>query len=143
MALTKKGKERKKPGPAKGSPYKMTPEIIGKLEQAFSIDATISEACFYAGIDDSTYYLWKKQNPEQFKHLEALRNTPILAARQTLTKAVQTDSDMALKYLERKRRDEFGRNLDLTSKGEQLGIELTPEQSFQLIRARANRSNTQ
>lgn len=133
--------ERKKTGP-KG-PSKLNDIVVGKLEQAFAIDATIEEACFYAGINKDTYYAWKKRFPELSDRLELLRNTPILAARQTLATAVMTDSDMALKYLERKRRDEFGRNLDLTSKGEQLGIELTPEQSFQLIRARANRSNTQ
>lgn len=97
----------KKRGPKPGSPYKMKPEVLAKLQQAFAIDATIEEACFYADIDPSTYYRWKKSSPKQCEQLEALRNTPILAARQTLASAVKADPQIALKYLERKRKDEF------------------------------------
>jgi hypothetical protein len=104
----------KKRGPAKGTYYKQTPDVLEKLRQAFAIDATIDEACFYAGIDQSTYHIWKKKEPKQFEHLEALRNTPILAARQTLATAVKSDPAMALKYLERKRRAEFATRVEET-----------------------------
>lgn len=97
----------KKRGPKPGTYYKQTPEVLEKLRQAFAIDATIDEACFYAGIDQSTYHIWKKKEPKQFEQLEQLRNTPILAARQTLATAVKSDAATALKYLERKRRAEF------------------------------------
>lgn len=111
----------KKPGPKKGTYYKQTPEVLEKLRQAFAIDATIDEACFYAGIDQSTYHIWKKKEPKQFEQLEALRNTPILAARQTLATAVKTDHAIALKYLERKRRSEFAVRSEVTgSEGEPL-----------------------
>lgn len=105
MTKPKAPGERKKTGP-KG-PTKLTPEVVGKLEQAFAIDATIEEACFYAGIDKTTYYDWKKKFPELSNRLEALRNTPILAARQTLATAVKGNPELALKYLERKRKGEF------------------------------------
>ena len=101
----KKPIEHKKTGP-KG-PTKMTPEVVGKLEQAFAIDATIEEACFYAGIHKDTYYEWKKRYPELSDRVEQLRNTPILAGRQTLATAVKSDAQTALKYLERKRKSEF------------------------------------
>lgn len=105
---------RKKPGPAKGQLYKFDESVLEKLRQAFAIDATIEEACFYADIDPKTYYNWKNAKPEQFQKLEQLRNTPILAARQTLANAVKTDHAMALKYLERKRKAEFALRNELT-----------------------------
>lgn len=93
--------------PKKGDNFMETEEVLGKLRQAFAIDATIDEACFYAGINSDTYYRWKKTNPSKYAELEKLRNTPILAARQTLATAVKTNHDLALKYLERKRSKEF------------------------------------
>lgn len=102
--------------------YKETDEVLDKLRQAFAIDATIDEACFYAGINSDTYYRWKKDNPSKYADIEALRNTPILAARQTLATAVKTDAQTALKYLERKRRSEFATKTetDMTSGGQAL-----------------------
>lgn len=97
-------------------PWKMTEETLGKLQQAFAIDATIDEACFYADINPDTYYTWKKANPELSEKYERLRNTPILAARQTLANAVKTNHDVALKYLERKRKSEFALRSELTGK---------------------------
>lgn len=123
-----------------GRPSKMTPEVLGKLEQAFAIDATIEEACFYADINPDTYYAWKKAHPELSERMERLRNTPILAARQTLATAVKSDAQTALKYLERKRRAEFASRQELTgADGEQLGVGLSAEQAEQLLRARAQR----
>ena len=98
---------KKKPGPKPGSPYKQSEAVLEKLRQAFAIDATVEEACFYADINPATYYIWKKAKPEQFEKIERLRNTPILAARQTLATHVKTSPELALKYLERKRKSEF------------------------------------
>ena len=106
----------KKRGPKKGTYYKQTPEVLEKLRQAFAIDATIDEACFYAGIDQSTYHIWKKKEPKQFEQLEALRNTPILAARQTIATGIKSDPQLALKYLERKRKAEFSTRAEVTGK---------------------------
>ena len=88
-------------------PWKMTEETVGKLRQAFAIDATVEEACFYAGINKTTWYEWVKKNPELSNEIEALRHTPVLTARQTVINAIKTDPDMAMKYLERKRKAEF------------------------------------
>lgn len=102
--------------PKKGDNFMETEAVLDKLRQAFSIDATIDEACFYAGINSDTYYRWKKANPSKYADIEQLRNTPILAARQTLATAVKTDAQTALKYLERKRRAEFAVRSELTGK---------------------------
>lgn len=123
--------------------YKETDEVLDKLRQAFAIDATIDEACFYAGINSDTYYRWKKENPSKYSDIEALRNTPILAARQTLATAVKTDAQTALKYLERKRRTEFATRQEMTgADGEQLTVGLTQEQADQLVKLRASRDTS-
>lgn len=88
-------------------PTKMTKETIAKLEAAFAVDASIIEACFYAGIDDSTYYRFKKENKEKCEQMERLRLKPILAARERIAKSVQTSDQMASWFLERKRKNEF------------------------------------
>ena len=49
-----------------------------------------------------------KEHPETAEHFKRLRNRPVLAARQTVNRAIQKDSDIAFRYLERKRRKEFG-----------------------------------
>ena len=86
---------------------KMTDINIEKLKRAFSIDATIKEACFYAEISESTYYSWVKNNPKLSEEFERLRNNPVLTARQNLVKSL-TDPKYALEYLKRKCRNEFG-----------------------------------
>ena len=91
---------------------KFTAEVIRKLEQAFSLDCSIDEACFYAGIGVSTYYDNIKLKPGLSERFEALRNKPVLMARQTIVKSVESNPDMALKYLERKRRKEFGLRIE-------------------------------
>ena len=85
---------------------KMTPETIQKLEAAFAIDATIEEACLYAGISPSTYHNWINNNPDLLEKFTALRNTPILKARQTVVGSLG-DANHAFKYMERKRPEEF------------------------------------
>ena len=105
MPSQPKDKPKGKTGPK--TSWRMTPETIEKLRQAFAIDATIAEACFYADINPDTYYRWKKREPQLSEKLELLRNTPILAARQTIATGIKSDPALALKYLERKRKDEF------------------------------------
>lgn len=85
---------------------KKTPETLDKLRSAFSIDSTIQEACFFAGIQESTYYNWKKKDPKGMEDLEKLRLEPILKARTELVNGI-VGFDNALKYLERKRKGEF------------------------------------
>lgn len=90
-----------------GRPIVFTPEVIQKLEQVFAMDGTVKEACLYAGISPSTYYDWVKDLPELSERFEALREKPVLKARETVINSLKTP-DGARWYLERKRRKEFG-----------------------------------
>ena len=90
-----------------GRPTVMTTEVIGKLEQVFSLDGSIKEACFFAGINPDTYYTWIKDKPEYSERFEALREKPILLARQTIVGNLKNPAG-AQWYLEKKRKAEFG-----------------------------------
>lgn len=98
-------------------PSEMTAEKVKKLEEAFALDCSIWEACFYADITKQTYYNWLEKNPKLVDRFNALREKPVLIARQTVVKDLKTNPDMAMKYLERKRKKEFStrREVDETS----------------------------
>jgi len=88
-------------------PSEMSEEKVKKLEEAFSLDCSVWEACFYADISKQTYYNRLENKPELVDRFNSLREKPVLMARQTVVKALTTQPDIALKYLERKRKDEF------------------------------------
>lgn len=89
-----------------GRKTKMSKETLQKLEQVFAMDGSDEEACFYADISPTTLYTYQLKHPEFLERKNALRNKPILAARQTVIKGLD-DVDTAFKYLKCKKRDEF------------------------------------
>lgn len=98
-----------------GRPSKMTPETVMKLEEVFSLDGTVEEACFYADISRNTYYEWIKDNPALGDRFQALRQRPFLKARQTIVKNLDTPQ-YAFEYMKRKKKDEFSERNELTGK---------------------------
>ncbi len=96
-------------------PTKKTDEVVKKLEEAAALDCTIEEMCFYAGISKQTYYDYLKSDPALSDRLSALREQPVLAARKTIVKAIQTDKGTAAWYLERKRKKEFAERKEHTA----------------------------
>ena len=96
-----------------GRPSKFEPETIKKLEEAFAIDASVDEACFYADISKVTFYDWIKKNEEFSNRIEALRNRPVLKARQTIVKSLD-DPEHSKWYLARKRKKEFSERQEVT-----------------------------
>jgi hypothetical protein len=102
-----------------GRPTKLTPEVIQKLEEAFSIGSSIPEACFYANISKQTYYNWEKDNKELFDRFEELKQNPFIKARRAVVSGLD-DPEFALKYLSKKKKDEFGDNIDITTQGEKI-----------------------
>lgn len=92
------------------------PETVRKLEEAFALDCSIDEACFYANISKPTYYDLIKYKPNYLTRFESLRNKPVLMARQEVVKGFKWNPDLALKYLERKRKDEFSTKQEVDNK---------------------------
>ena len=96
-----------------GRPTVMTPETIGKLEQAFAIDATVEEACSYADISRDAFYDYLKKEPTFSDRIEDLRQRPILKARQTIVKSLDNPQH-AQWYISRKRKKEFAERIEQT-----------------------------
>ena len=92
----------------------ITEEVVKKLEYAFAMDCTVWEACLYAWCSRETYYNYLKANPKMVDRFEQLREQPVLTARTTVVKAIGNDPDMAMKYLERKRKKEFSPRIENT-----------------------------
>src|SRR3972149_3260101 len=96
-----------------GRPPAITTDILAKLETAFSYDCTDEEACFHAGIGTTTLYEYQKNNPEFTERKRALKQRPVLKARETVVKSLE-EVDHAKWYLERKRKKEFSIRQELT-----------------------------
>ena len=103
-------------------PTKRTPEIITKLEQAFAIGCDNREACIYAEVPESTFYAWTEKDPELLERFHALKERPILKAKQRVVKGIDESYNNAMDYLKRKKRLEFGDNIDHTTDGEPLTV---------------------
>lgn len=87
--------------------WKMTQDVINKLEHAFAIDANIVQACAYADISTETYYQWIRAKPELADRFERLKQHPILKAKNTVNKGLSHDHEFALKWLKARFPKEF------------------------------------
>lgn len=76
-------KTRRNPKGA-GRPTVMTPDVLGKLEDAFMNAFTDEMACLYAGIAMDTLYEYCNTNPKFSDRKEKLKLTPNLAAQKRL-----------------------------------------------------------
>ena len=101
----------------------MTPETLSKLESVFAIGGTDKEACFYAGISPQSLYKYQEENPDYVERKEALKEQPMLKARQTIVKALDTPAH-AQWYASRKAKNEFAERIEKTgADGKDLHIE--------------------
>jgi hypothetical protein len=82
--------------------------ILQKLEQMFAMGGSDEEACLYAGISTSALYEYQKKDPEFLERKGMLKLTPMMKARKTVIDSLSSDVDMAWKFLQKKRPEEFG-----------------------------------
>ena len=99
-----------------GRPTKMTDDTVRKLEEAFSLGCSDLEACLLADISKQTLYDYQKIHPEFVDRKEMLKEKPILLARTSVIKGLDENPELALKFLERKKKDEFSLRNELTGK---------------------------
>lgn len=100
---------------------KKTPETVKKLEEVFAIDGTVEEACYYADISKQCLYNWFDEDPKFKEKVDRLRNRPVLKARQAVFKGLDNYQN-SMDYLKRKKKLEFGDNIDVTTQG----LKITP-----------------
>jgi hypothetical protein len=126
MAEQSKKTTTRKPVPKKktGRPLfdgKDEAEVVRKLEEAFALGCSDIEACLYADIGKTAFYKYQDKHPQFAERKEMLKERPILQARDSVIQHMKRDGNLALKFLERKRKSEFALRTELTGKdGEQL-----------------------
>jgi len=82
--------------------------IVTKLEQAWALGCSDTEAAFYAGISKAGLSRYIKSSEKIAERKELLKCNPVLISRQEVIKAIQAgNAKLALKLLERVKRDEF------------------------------------
>lgn len=95
-------------------PTVMTDQVIAKLEEAFAWDCSDVEACLWADIAPKTLYTYQEKNPKFTQRKHDLKEKPILLARKSVVSNLGKDPDLALKFLERRKKKEFSPRTELT-----------------------------
>jgi len=90
-----------------GRPTVMTEKTLALLKEAFEWGCPDIEACLHAEISQDALYDYQRAHPEYSKYKEQLKKTPSFKARKTVVKEVETNAELAMKYLERKEKGEF------------------------------------
>ena len=122
-----------------GRPPAMTPAVIAKLEDAWLYGCSDLEACFSADISKDVLYNYQQEHPEFTERKERLKENPIYKARKAVVDKLPDDPELALKFLERKRKDEFStrqevRDPDATPAKLNTTLELATRIAFILAR---------
>lgn len=71
-----------------GRPQKVDYTIMSKLEDALQYGATVSEACYYAGISRDTFYRYFKHEEVFAQKMEAARNKLLTMAKANVANAI-------------------------------------------------------
>lgn len=98
-----------------GRPTKKTEEVVRKLEEAFKIDATVPEACSYAGIGERTYYDWLSADPEFRSKMEASQNFVFMHAKRNWVNAIVNNKDVnaSIDFLKRRQKGRYSERQEL------------------------------
>lgn len=119
---------------------KLTPKNIQKLEQLYSLDASLGEMCSFLDVSDQTIYNWKKVNPELFGKLERMRDKPTLKARQTAIQKFTESYSNAMDYLKRKKKLEFGDSIDVNANVKYEKLEQIQEATKKILDNESNKT---
>ena len=86
----------------------MTPDAIGKLEEAFANGATDEQACFYANIHKTTLYEYQTRHPEFKDRKHGLKSHLQLIAKNNIAREIKDGSVPQSNWLlERKEKGEY------------------------------------
>ena len=122
---------------AGGRPTAMTPAVLAKLELAFSIGASDSEACAQAEINKATYYRKREKDAQFCDRVDTLKETLPMKAKAQLAALIEAgDKQTVLWYLERKRKNEFSlkQEVDVTTAGKSIKKEMSDNELYERLR---------
>lgn len=97
---------------------KFSPDTLKKLEEASAVRLNVKSACAYAGISRETYYRWMKDIPNLSDRLDDLRENPIIRAKKTIIGKLDTDVNVAFKFLEKETPEDYGEKVMIEHSGE-------------------------
>lgn len=120
-----------------GRPTKKTLTTVRKLEEAFALGCTPTEAALFANISRETLYEWMRSDKEFSDRMESLKLKPVLRARQSMYNELEKGNvRLAMWYLERKRPKEFSLHYGAKqTESDRLREELSPEDQKLINRA--------
>ena len=112
---------------------KLDDDTVKKLEEAFSIGADVSSACFFANITRQTYYNWIKDDNKLKQRFDGLREKPVLKAFNTVYKDLD-NVETAKWYLQKVKSETFGdkTNLNVTNNLSEEDVELKRRKLIEL-----------
>lgn len=89
------------------NPVKLDDETVKKIEDAFAMDCSVSEACLLANISRPTYYNWIKSFPELEERFNILKDNLKVKSKAIIRKQIEEkqDKDTAKWYLEKRDKD--------------------------------------
>jgi len=90
-----------------GRPTVFTKEVIRKIEEVAALDGSVAEMAYYADIHPDSIYARLKTNKAFSDRINALRERPVLKARQTAVAKMTESYSNAMDYLARKKKVEF------------------------------------
>lgn len=90
-----------------GRPRADIEQYITNIQPFLEVGCSLYEACLHGLVPYTTVIDHQNRDEEIRKKIERMQNIPILVARQSVVADMAENSDMALKYLERKKKDEF------------------------------------
>lgn len=119
---------------AGGRPTVMTPEVVLKLEYAFSCGCTDVQACLFAGISRQSFYKWiDEENPSFSDRKETLKQNVQLHAKMNIAKNVIQDKSLATSQyvLDKTEYSKFAPTVQINQHNQTLNlVKLTPEEAY-------------
>ena len=108
-----------------GRPLKITPEVVTKLEYAFSKSFTDEQACQHVDISRECLNNYCLANPAFRDKKESLKRNLTLKAKMNVVESIESGEIASSKWwLERKAKDEFSLRVENTGKD---GKDLIPD----------------
>lgn len=108
----------------------MDESMLRNLEDCLKLDMPVSKAVQICGITEKTFYTWIKEDERVAQRMRTAKAFATQLARRSVINQMATDGALALKYLERKEKDEFStKNIVKT---EAATSELDPDEKEEL-----------
>lgn len=98
-----------------GRPRANIEQYLTNIQPYLEVGCSLYEACLHGCVPYTTVIDYQKNDDEIRKKIERMSNVPILTARQSVVGSMAENAELALKYLERKKKDEFSLKTEVDS----------------------------